>query len=90
MLEEYRKIYSTQNTEKNSDREYYNKEVNKFRKAYNRWKLGQQYREELKITTAIPRGTENEGSNTERNWKLGQQYREELKIRTAVQRGTEN
>jgi hypothetical protein len=39
---------------KNSDPEYYNKEVKKLklklkvRKAYNRRKLGQQYREELK------------------------------------------
>jgi hypothetical protein len=36
---------------KNSDPEYYNKEVKrlklKFRKAYNRRKSGQQYREEL-------------------------------------------
>jgi hypothetical protein len=52
ILESIKRFIPHKIPRKNSDPEYYNKEVRtsklKVRKAYNRRKLGQQYREELK------------------------------------------
>jgi hypothetical protein len=49
---EYREICSAQNSEKNPDHEYCNKEVKRLkvrvRRAYNRRKLGEPYQAELK------------------------------------------
>jgi hypothetical protein len=53
ILERIERLIPHKILRKNSDPEYYNKEVKKFKlkvtKAYNRRKLGQQYREELKL-----------------------------------------